>query len=438
MQSKVSTRICGSSIPYVLCLDAARSAGLDLPGLFPGNKLTRGEMARLAVNFLAYDEGELILLRAAQEGMVVTGQDLDGDDEDADGCAPIICNDDRSFPSCESEGEIIVYDEHPCAVQDDEQQEEQQEEESVRYDPDSNVSTRSNFLLLGTVSPVLASVKIFNDTEPFDVTKITVVLTSAASSVEAFSVYDHDAMYLGRASLDSSLNDRSYVMNIKHGTLVVPKREDVSIYVRAIVKGHKSGGVSGETAEVGSIQIEGDGVWSNRSYLKGTSNSFNAFQTARSRVTSISNAGDEADVLISGTDIPLASFRFEGVTGDGSSTLQVTDLEFQIEQNGGVTISNVILSANSTTDEMSCTVAGTTVTCASISAALGTFEDEPRTLTLYGDVTVPDAKNSSLRLTLNQPGSVASAGAVTWTDGTTSFQWVQFSSLVARGTYFTR
>ena len=149
----------------------------------------------------------------------------------------------------------------------------------------------------------------------------------------------------------------------------------------------------------------------------------------------ISNGGDATGLLYSGTDLVLGSYSFEGVTGDGSAELKVTDLTFQIEVNDSVTVSNVELGADGTNDRMNCTVGASTVTCSSIASQYGSFKGSPRTLTLYGDVTVPtDARTPRLSLTLNQPGSTSTTGSVTWTDGDTEFTWVPGGTPVVRGT----
>jgi len=292
---------------------------------------------------------------------------------------------------------------------------------------------------LGTTTPILGGAKIFSDAEPLDVTQITVILTNPISTVDAFLVYDEAARFLGRAYKDSSAGNRHYTLDFSSSDLIIPYRENFSFYVRAIIKGYKSGGTSGETVALQELEVKGDGVWSHNEYTKATTETYGEYQTARSRLLSISNGGDTTGVVVTGTDLPLGSFRFEGELGDSSADLEVTDLTILAEQAGGVIVSNVSLSAESTTDRHNCSVAGTTITCASIPAMFGSFEDAPRTLTIYGDVVVPDdALNAWLRLKINEPGSVSTAGSMTWTDGDTSFTWVPGGRPIATGTYFSR
>ena len=53
---------------YEKYLRTAEELDLHLAELFPGNSITRGEMARLVAGFVAYRDGELEELRAAERG----------------------------------------------------------------------------------------------------------------------------------------------------------------------------------------------------------------------------------------------------------------------------------------------------------------------------------------------------------------------------------
>jgi len=424
---------------YVPFIHAAEERGLALD-LEPGHKLTRGQVSRLVARFVAFDQGELDLLLKAESG------DMSPDDSDDDMprgyCDPYVCEDGREFPAC-IDGNRLDYFGDPCTFSEDELLDDEPkpdpDPDTEVYDPDPNLSAMSRFLMLGETSSVLGVAEVFSDTEPLDVTDVTIAFTGVSDlrSIAALSVYDGDGKYLGRANKDTSVGAYHYVLHLKNGTWIIPKRETRYLYARAIVNAYKSGGVSGEVVDIHSFTVEGDGVWSHRAYTKGTSENFNAFQTARSIITDISNGGDATGLLYSGTDLVLGSYSFEGVAGDGSAELKVTDLTFQIEVNDSVTVSNVELGADGTNDRMDCTVGASTVTCSSIPEQFGTFKNTSRTIMLYGDVTVPeDVRNPRLSLTLNQPGSVSTAGSVTWTDGDTAFTWVPGGTPVARGTVF--
>ena len=280
---------------------------------------------------------------------------------------------------------------------------------------------------------MLAGVKFFSTSEPVQVTAITVNIASAAPSVDSFLVYDAEDRLLGTATQQSTL---TYRTTIAAGRLSLPRRQDVSIYVRARLRSHESGGVSNELIQVGSVEVSGNGEWSNEAYTNVSSDTFPLSRTARGSIVSIKNVGASEAPLTNGTAQMLAELRFVSTRTDASAHVRVTQLQFQIEQTGGVTVSNVSLKTNGIDTTSSCTVASTIVTCSAIPTDIGQIDDN-KTMRIYGDVSVPNgALNPTLRLTLNDPGTVNSAGAITWTDTEGAFTWVDVEQPVVRGTMF--
>ncbi|MDD5740150.1 MAG: hypothetical protein PHO20_05290, partial [Candidatus Peribacteraceae bacterium] len=126
-----------------------------------------------------------------------------------------------------------------------------------------------------------------------------------------------------------------------------------------------------------------------------------------------------------------------GVRGDGRADLKVTDATFALGVSGGVILANVTLGADGSTDRTTCSVAGDAITCAAIPESIGTVSGGTRILTLRGDITVPSTSQSAgLQVSITPAGSVSSAGALTWTDGTTSFSWLAFDESQLRGTFY--
>ncbi len=390
--------------PYLLAVELL---GVDLTGIPPGHALTRAEMARLTAALFAYSAGELSELRAAEAGVI----DVPKSPSSA------------SSPSRSSRAPAPSPP--PSSVP------------AVQLDPDIDASTRPRFLLLGATSHVLGAASVFSEAEPLDVRDLFVVLADAVQSISFFKVYDHDARLLGNAHLDTSLGTKTYRLPLQPQQLVIGKEESFSFYARAVTKSNDSGGVSGEEVQIDMFTVEGDGSWSNRAYSQSTTETFPTFETARSVFTGIANAGPASDALMAGPGQEIAEFEFQGQRGDPSASLEITDLTFRIEQTGTVTLSNVELSAEDASDRHSCSATASEVTCSSIPARFGAVDGDTRLLRLFGDVSIPSGTSSaSLRLTLNDAGSVSSAGSITWTDGDTSFSWVPFESPVARGTYF--
>ncbi len=394
---------------YEPLITGAIAQGIALPGADPAHALTRGEVAQLAASFVAWNRGELAELRAAQEGRTSSSSSSVS-----------------SISSASSMSSSFSLSSVSSASS-----------SSVAYDPGPDFLQMPSFLRLGTVSSILGAAKIFNNSEPFIVEDVTVVFTGTVPTIDQVRLYaTADGRYLGGASRDSS-DPSSFTLHSSPGLLSVARREDASVYARAISRPFDQGGESGEDIAIDHFFIEGRGDWSNRRYSQSTTETYQTFETARSTFTSIANAGPAEDALVGGVGRTLGQWRLEGVRGDGSADLRVTDIDFSLGVSGGVILSNVTLGADGTTERADCSVAGDTITCASVPEGIGTVSSGTRILTLRGDITIPGSSQSAgLQVALTPAGSVNSAGALTWTDGTTSFSWVPFDGAQLQGTFY--
>ena len=389
--------------------------------------LTRGDMARVTVRYLAHSENQLDKLIDAE-----LGNDYEDVEEEEDT---------STEPSTEEEeGEEDTEPETQTgAVEED-------ESSPVTFDEfydSSQATVVSSFVPLGEISPILASASVFSDSQPVDVESILIRFNTAPTSIKHFLVYDHDTKFIGNAYVDPTVSGNiQYKLSLGGGgDLVLGKREDYSFYIRARTKTVDEGGDSGEIIQVARLGIEGDGVWNNKTQTEYALGPFPAFQTARAMITKVENGSNEEGILISGSHMRLGSFKFTGreATGSGSSEVEITDLEINVNVGNGITITNVWLTANDTSAEMSCSIAGNIITCASMDASFGVVPDDllPRTLTFYGDIAIAsDVQSSHLQLSINTPGNVLSAGSVRWTDGDANFHWVPGDAPVARSTVF--
>jgi hypothetical protein len=294
---------------------------------------------------------------------------------------------------------------------------------------------QSAILLLGQVSEPIAAARVFPNAEPLDATEISIRLTDPAPTVESILVYDDDKVFLGRASLDPSDSlGRTYRLSMRNGSFVVPHREERSVYVRALVKAKDNGGTSGAEVRVDRIVVSGDGSWSNTEYNEQTTDTFPTFETARARITSIQNVGAAAGILVGGTQ-QIASIKFRGEESDSAADLRITGLTFQIEKSTGIDLVNVNVHVEGSDTQTSCSVSSSTVTCGSIPAINGSIGTGEITLRVTGEVIIGGGLSKGfLGLTLVEGGSPSDAGSITWTDGTTTFNWVPFETPVVRGT----
>lgn len=392
---------------YEPFINAAKAEMLTLSGVRVGENITRGEMARLVANFYANSHGELDMLHDAQE-------------ESSSSSSRSSSSSSRSSSRSSSSSS-------------------RQTTGSGAIDPISNTSVRGAPILLGETSGVLAAAKIFSNSEPINVESFYIELMDPNSSISSFLVYSSDKELLGRATLDTSVaGNLRYRLNVKNSGIQIPQKKEYSFYVRAETRDPNEGGVNGVNIQVDSLGVIGKGEWSGESYTQATTETFPISQTADAVITGITNAGSENNPLVAGPSRILGEFNITGMKGDTSANLRVTGLAFYLSTSGGVTVTNPQLRVAGSSDAHNCTLSSNVITCSTIPESFGSVQNNtPLKITLYGDITIPsNTSSASLQLTLIEPGTANSAGAVTWTDGTATYTWIAGESPVARGTYY--
>jgi len=382
-------------VPYV---EVAEDMSLTIPGLSPGDHITRGEMARLTVAFLAESEGQLDELRDAEDGTTSSSSSS------------------RSSSSSSRTSSMSSSS---------------RSSSSFARDPDTDISVRSDFLLLGQATPVLGAVNVFPSNEDINLERVTVRFTNDSSAIENLRMYESDTgRFLGTASRQSA---GVYVVNIPTGTIILPRREDTSIYVRAMLRDVDSGGTGGQTIRIDRITIEGTGESSNDDYAVDSTATFQTFQVTPAAITKISLTGGLTTSLFqSGQNQILGSFDFDAVSTDSRYVPRVTSLVFTVNASAGVTLSNVELTIPGTDTSSPCTVSSNTITCSSIPASIGTI-DNSQVIRLVADVDSAGTSNPFLQVSLQEAGTPTSAGAITWTDGTNTYTWISSDTPIVRG-----
>jgi hypothetical protein len=273
--------------------------------------------------------------------------------------------------------------------------------------------------------------------EPLDVTKISVEFVTGVESIDVLEIYRGDGSYLGRATFDST--DGAFILRISNHALEIDRRASATVYVRAIVNPEDGGGWSGESVQVNDIFVQGNGVWSNTQYSQSTSDTFPESLTARAKITAVENAGASMETLITGTQIPIGSFRIRAEATDSQAGVNLQSLQFQIGKTSEVTLGSVVIGATDTNTTSSCSISNTLLTCSNLPAALADIGDGERVLKLSGEVSVAaGADGALLQLILSDPGGPAATGSITWNDTEAIFTWVDKSAPIVRGTAFTR
>lgn len=304
------------------------------------------------------------------------------------------------------------------------------------YDTASAPSTvTSRIVPLGAVTVPMGGMRIFSPVQPVDVTEVRIDINAPALSLASFSVYRQDGRLLGNATRRSTTQ---FVLPLSADDFSVPNKQDTSLYVRGHLHSSANGGVSGEVIQISRITIEAIGKWDTETHVMSTTETYPVFQTARSLITDISNAGSATDVLIAGTDIRLGSFILKGSVYDGAATLAIQSLQVYVDASSSVTVSNIELYDLLSGLSVPCTILGRLVTCNSIPEVVGTFEDAPRIVQLFGTISILGTDEASLQVRIADAGTFTTPGSLTWTDGFSTFHWWNGASPVARSTLFTR
>lgn len=389
---------------YVPYIKAVTDAGLDVEGLFAGDRITRGEMARLAVAFVARSEERLGELREAEQ----------------------MSSSSRTSSSRSSSSSSRMSSSMSSSSR----------SSSVSSAPVVDTTVRSHILLLGELSPAIAAADLFSSLEPADIRELNITLAGGVTSVQHLVVYDEYGTQIGTASrVGNSMTE--FRASIPYGSMLLPYKEERHLYLRARLKSESEGGQSGENLQVTRIEATGEGRWSSEEFSSATTETFPVFETALARLTAIENAGStEGGVVIAGPERILGEFRFEADTPVSLNPVRISDITFTAEMSNDITLSNVMLRNTDNSASTSCSVSSTVITCSNIDQSVGIVDTE-RTMRLTGDVAVSgSSSNRLLRIVINQPGTPASAGDITWTDGETTFEWVDFIQPVVRGSLY--
>lgn len=382
---------------YVPYIETADDMGLSIEGLSPGDRITRAEMARLTAAFVAESHGQLAEFRAAEEGSMSSSSSSRTSSSSSMSSSSSVSSSSSSYAS----------------------------------DPNDDVTVRSNFLLLGEASPVLGAVNVFPAHEAINLDKVTVRFTNDSSAITNLRLYETDTgRYIGTAYRQSA---GVYVANVPTGTLVMPQNENTGIYVRADLRDVESGGTGGQYVRIDSVTVEGTGEWSNDDYTIASNVTFQTFQVAPAAIVRVTSTGGLSSSLFqAGQDVVMGTFDFDAETSDARFTPRVTDLTFTIAASNGVTLSNAYLTLPGSSVTSPCTVSANRIECSSIPASIGTV-DGSQSIRLVADVTGGGSQNPFLQVSLSDPGTPTSAGAVAWTDGTTAYGWIPGDTPVARG-----
>lgn len=392
---------------YVPYIDAAEDMGLDIEGLSPGDRITRGEMARLTVAFVAESEGQLDELRDAEEG-----RSSSSSSRSSSSSSRTSSSSNWTSSSVSSSSSSSSFG-------------------TGALDPDTDVSVRSRFLVLGEASPVIGAVDFFAQSEPIDVDALTVRFASDPSSIQQVRVYDEDTRRLLGTSFRNGSGD--YEIDLPAGALTLPHRQEKGVYVRVLLKPADGGAGGGEIVRIEDIEVEGDGQWSDSSYTVTSTETFLEFETSPAVFTGFESATSlTSSVFIGGPSVTLWDYNVRGRSTDNDYEPRFTSLAFRVAKSSDVTLTDARLTVPDSGAETDCVVTSGLITCDNIPESVGVVDDFRR-LRLVADVETSGSGDPFLQVTLQAAGNPSNPGDVEWTDGTTTYDWLQFEEPIARG-----
>lgn len=308
------------------------------------------------------------------------------------------------------------------------------------FDPITAEPVQSRLLLLGKATPTLAVVRFTSLQEPLTADAVTVELNGPVASLEAIRIYALNGQLLATATRDASQPMR-YRATISLGAFMINKGNDATIYIRGVLSNKDSGGSGGETIGIDQVTLEATGDWSTEHYSVTSTETLPASQTARGRITGIVTSANTVGnwPLTTGASQLLWDFNVSAETSDGEAAVRLSDLTFTLSQ-AGISLTNVRLQAADGATSTTCSVSSNQVICNSLPAGIGSIPNNSSVrLRVYGDVAIIGTPNLAyVQLSLGESGSVSAPGVITWTDGITTYDWVDLESPLGVGPRFTQ
>lgn len=381
---------------YAAALRAATERGTTLPSSpLPGKFLTRGEAIRLIAGFDAESRGALPEYRSLESGVRSSSSSLSSS-RSSSSSAPI------SY-------ETINFPEFP---------------------------SRSRLLLAGTQSEPIADGQIVADRESVIVRGATLTLKSAVRSIDAMFLIDDYGREIGRLTPESAdATGKTWKGTFDPNGYDIESGKTANVGIVVKVKPYQQGAVSQETLEVQSLKLSLFGT-TTRTLVESalTHPFFPKSQTTFARITLVESTLPERDTLPQGTQKLLASFGFKGDVVAGAS-LELKELVFDVSSED-VLVQHWQLGTTGNASRVPCTMSGNRVTCSGVPAWLGSIGSSSayRTVQLFGDVSATaESVHPYIQVSLNAAGSPDVAGAIRFTDGGTSFSWIEQNSPLAHG-----
>lgn len=270
--------------------------------------------------------------------------------------------------------------------------------------------------------------------EPIDIDTIRIGFVGNPASIQQVRVYAQGSGEL----LGTSFQNGSgiYEIAVAPGTLVLPHRKEMGVYVRALLKPADGGATGGQIVQLDDIEMDGDGLWSDSDYTVASTETFLASETSPAAITGFSATSLSSSAFVSGPSVILWDYTISGRSTDNDFTAEITKLTFRVAKSSNVTLSDVQLTVPDSGAESDCTVSTGLIVCDAIPESVGEV-DGKRRLRLIADVDYSGTGGDPFfQVTLQEGGTPTSAGDVEWTDGLHNYDWLDIDAPIARGTLY--
>ena len=333
----------------------------------------------------------------------------------------------------------------------------------------------SHQLLLGSKTDTLLRLTFHATDEDVSVTGLAINGGSDTLSELELSVDGSSGVFATAtpAQCDTFSSSR-FCAQRSSGLFSVPKDGDVHIVVRAIIPSRTDGGISGQTFTLSLTdaatppvavkaqglsslhqlaQNNGDGTADGEVVIGRSTSGANSIisgsthDSVAAKLLQIDNASTDADQsLIPYGASTFARFRFTAIPNSNNRSVVLKKVVFTVSATNVVldTSGLTLVNAADPARTASCTSSGTTgiitVTCASLDTSiLGTTIDPGSSLTLMLRGTLSRGTTdgiSLLQATLGSLGNRSSPGTIEWTDGISSFTWVDLPVTQVKATLY--
>lgn len=407
--TKILVELAGYELPepapnerwawYTGYLRAAEDNGVALPGnVGADTQLTRGQMARLAAAFVAEAGGELDAYRDAERG--------DFAEESSSSSS--------SFSSESSSSSVSTSS-----------------SSSSRSSSSSSAlyPAKSSFLLTGERSPLVLGGIVTSDTEASVLRMARVVLRRKVTSVDKAYLVDANGTVITEMKFvtNNVEADRMWEASVPESTYTFAANAPTKVGVMFDLFAKGSGGGSNQLVEVESFQVQTEGVTTgNTKYLLPDSQVYPVHQTAFGRMIGAVSASPATGSVQAGSQRMIASLRLTSDTATGG-TVSIQGLEIMATL-ADVGMSNVRIGDAAQNRLADCGIQRleqTVITCDAMPEGFGVVPPEGLTVNMYADLALTGSNNGLLSLSFNDRGRIGDSGSLTWTDGASSFTWLE-------------